>query len=258
MNVRRTGGRETWHRLRDWDKGSTESERLAARLLSDNGYSEIDPSHPLGGRDGGQDIWCKDANGERGAVAVYFPRGEVRPQQIQDKFVEDLGKLTGKEVRTFAFFTNQEISLGERAKLEDLGGDIAVDIFHLERIATALDTPSKYGLRLEFLSIEMTREEQVSFFNSRDQVLFEMRDSLTKLANREAGRIEGKVGAKLATVMVNSKPESTIYSLMNSRLIECKNCHEVFRAQRNPAAMMLLGEPETVNCPECGKLLMFR
>lgn len=40
---------ETWHRLREWTSGQTPSERLAAQLLAEEGYSEIDPSHPLGG-----------------------------------------------------------------------------------------------------------------------------------------------------------------------------------------------------------------
>lgn len=44
---------ETWHRLRDWTYGSAPSERLAAQILHHEGFEAIDPSHPLGGKDGG-------------------------------------------------------------------------------------------------------------------------------------------------------------------------------------------------------------
>lgn len=50
--MRRTDGRETWHRLLEWDKGQTPAERLAAIILNSEGFRNIDPSHPLGGRDG--------------------------------------------------------------------------------------------------------------------------------------------------------------------------------------------------------------
>ena len=46
---------ETWHRLREWTSGQTPSERLAAQLLVASDYKDVDPSHPLGGPDGGRD-----------------------------------------------------------------------------------------------------------------------------------------------------------------------------------------------------------
>ena len=77
---RRIGGRETWHRLREWDKGQSESERLAARLLPLEGFVRIDPSHPLGGPDGGKDIVCK-RDAKTWIVAAYSPRGHPSPEQ---------------------------------------------------------------------------------------------------------------------------------------------------------------------------------
>ena len=53
---RRTDGDETWMRLQTWTKGQKPAERLAAHILSTEGYQSIDPSHPLGGRDGIKDI----------------------------------------------------------------------------------------------------------------------------------------------------------------------------------------------------------
>ena len=37
---------------------------------------------------------------------------------------------------------------------------VDVRIYHLERIANILNTPKMYGIRLEYLEIEMTKEEQ--------------------------------------------------------------------------------------------------
>ena len=63
---------ETWHRLREWTKGQTPSERLAAQILLHEGFSDFDPSHPLGGKDGGKDA-IATKEGMRFAMAVYFP-----------------------------------------------------------------------------------------------------------------------------------------------------------------------------------------
>lgn len=49
---------ETWHRLQQWTNAQAPSERLAAQILVDAGYTDIDPSHPLGGKDGGKDAIC--------------------------------------------------------------------------------------------------------------------------------------------------------------------------------------------------------
>ena len=248
MNQRRAGGRETWHRLREWDKAQSESERLAARLLSIEGYNGIDPSHPLGGPDGGLDILCKK-DGQKCIIAVYFPRGQMGFREIQEKFEGNLAKASAHDAMNFVFFTNQELTLGERVKLEDLAPPIAVDIYHLERIASCLDNPSGYGLRLEFVSIEMTKEEQISFFNDRDQVLYEIRDTVTSLVAKKTQ------SSGIETVFVQQPGMyNTPASIYGSKLIGCKACGEVFRAERNPSSILWSGELETVTCPACGKV----
>jgi hypothetical protein len=252
MATRRPGGRETWHRLREWDKSQSESERLAARLLSIEGYGGIDPSHPLGGPDGGRDITCKK-DGDTYVVGVYFPRGQVDLKQTIEKFKADLTKAKTLDAKGFLFFTNQELTLGERAKLEDDAAPTAVGIYHLERVASCLDTPSGYGLRLEFLSIEMTKEEQISYFNSRDQVLQEIREGVAALARKR------KPNSKIETVMVE-QPDmfSNVSAMFGSKLVECKACGEVFRAQRLPFSFLGDSSLETVTCPACGKVQAFR
>ncbi|WP_157033869.1 hypothetical protein [Belnapia moabensis] len=62
---------DTWHRLREWTKGQAPSERLAAQILAHEGFTDLDPSHPLGGKDGGKDAMATK-NGVQFAMAVYF------------------------------------------------------------------------------------------------------------------------------------------------------------------------------------------
>ncbi len=244
---RRPSGRETWHRLRDWDKGQADSERLAARLLAIEGYENIDPSHPLGGKDKGKDALCRK-DGRSTVIAVYFPRGQQAMKAITDKFTADLDAAKGLGAEGFTFVTNQELPLGEREALEDLGKPLAVEIFHLERLAASLDTPRGYGLRLEFLSIDMTREEQVSFFNDRDQVLYEIREQVVSLVHKK------KQGAGIATVAVEYPNAQFQMGIFDSKLVECKNCGEVFRARKFPNVFAYSGTLATVKCPSCGKV----
>ncbi len=79
------------------------------------------------------------------------------------------------------FVTNQELNLGERRELKKLGKPNTIEIYHLERIANILDTPENYGIRLEFLDIELTKEEQLSFIATRDQKMFQLSEKLELL-----------------------------------------------------------------------------
>lgn len=164
ISLRRAEGRETFYRLLEWDKGQTVSERLAALILEQEGFCGIDPSHPLGGRDGGKDILC-EFNGSKWIGAVYFPRGQQFFSDIKKKYKHDLEGVYKNDAQGIAFITNQELSLLERKTLEELDEIIDVRIYHLERIASILNTPKMYGIRLEFLEIEMTKEEQLAYFS---------------------------------------------------------------------------------------------
>ncbi|WP_157993888.1 glycine-rich domain-containing protein [Bordetella bronchiseptica] len=143
---------ETWHRLSEWTYGSTPSERLAALILDHERFESIDPSHPLGGKDGGQDARCIYA-GEPWVMAVYFPRGQKDFREVKDKFITDAEKVTANGAVGIAFVTNQELKRNERRELEDCAGDLKVELFHLERIATILDRPAMEAVRRQFLSI---------------------------------------------------------------------------------------------------------
>lgn len=144
---------ETWHRLIEWTKGQAPSERLAAQILIHEGFSSLDPSHPLGGPDGGKDAMATK-EGVRFAMAVYFPRGAQRFSDILSKFETDLAGARRAAAEGIAFVTNQELTLGEREKLRAAAGSTLLDIFHLERVTTILDSPAMGSVREQFLDIE--------------------------------------------------------------------------------------------------------
>jgi hypothetical protein len=54
-------------------------------------------------------------------------------------------------------------------------------LFHLERVSQILDTPACYGLRLEFLDIEMTKEEQLAFIATRDMIIERLQSQLERI-----------------------------------------------------------------------------
>ena len=164
---------ETWQRLREWTNGQAPSERLAAQVLIDEGFGGIDPSHPLGGKDGGKDALCSK-QGEKWIMAVYFPRGKKDFAEIRAKFRSDLSGALRNNAAGIAFVTNQEIRLSEREELRLLAGATELDLFHLERITAILDKPSMAGIRHQFLGIV---EDSVSV----------LRDELSKMQHRLEG-----------------------------------------------------------------------
>lgn len=143
---------ETWHRLREWTNGQAPSERLAAQMLAAEGFESLDPSHPLGGKDGRQDAICTK-DGKRWTMAVYFPRGEKTIGDIKTKFLHDLKGAKENGADGIAFVTNQEIRLSERAELKQSALPLLAELFHLERLTVILDRPDMVAVRRQFLSI---------------------------------------------------------------------------------------------------------
>lgn len=144
---------ETWHRLRDWTNGQTPSERLAAQILLQEGFTSIDPSHPLGGRDNGKDARCiKDA--QEWVMAVFFPRGQLSWSAIKRKFEDDVTGAQKHSPHGVAFVTNQELTLSERQELIVSVVPLAIELYHLERITAILDSPPMAEVRKQFLGID--------------------------------------------------------------------------------------------------------
>jgi len=191
MSRRQTGGGETWRRLLEWDRGQAYSERLAAQILRVEGYQSIDPSHPLGGRDGLKDLVC-EKDGIKFIGASYFPRGKQGYTRIEEKFKNDLGGVKHNSADGIAFVTNQEMTLSERENLISMAGSIKVDLFHLERIASILDSVKCYGLRLEFLDIEMNKEEQLAFMAIMSQSIDNFNKFMSVISRSDILRKEWK------------------------------------------------------------------
>lgn len=189
--MRRMEGTETWHRLLEWDLGQAASERLAGIILAHEGFRDIDPSHPLGGRDGLKDMVLTH-KGRKWVAAVYFPRGQQSFSDIKIKFLHDCEGATKNDAGGIAFITNQEIKLSERKELVD-GQIVDVQLFHLERICLLLNTPSLYGVRLDFLGIDMSKEEQLSFFAEHDSRISKIESTLSRLSFRIEEMLDGNV-----------------------------------------------------------------
>ena len=87
--------------------------------------------------------------------------------------------------------------MSERKELTEIDDDIDVQIYHLERLATLLNSPANYGIRMEFLEIEMSKEEQLAFFANHNQKMSNIEAALEKLT---IGLEEYKISKSLPDV----------------------------------------------------------
>jgi len=154
---------------------------LCAGLLQVSGFSDIDPQCPLGGRDGRKDILCT-RDGQGWLAAAYFPSKHSDFKAVKKKFHEDFEGVARHSRHGFVFLVNQHVTPGERTELERCASPTPVDIYHLERMRSILDSPKGYGLRLEYLRIPMTEEEQHSLWSA-------MKDNLIGLMEQQASDI---------------------------------------------------------------------
>lgn len=273
---RRLEGRETWNRLRVWDKEQSPSEKLAAQILFSEKYESIDPSHPLGGPDGLKDILCvKD--GKKYIAACYFPREQQNFSALKKKFESDLIGVETNKADGIAFVTNQELTLGEREVLLDLmADDKQLDLFHLERIAAILNAPINYGTRLEFLDIEMTKEEQLSYMVSKDQKIFDLTNFIIQLGGKNL--VQGSNTETAVTVeptrIETIRPPFSIGYRFDNPVHKCSYCkygfkvagktgnsyitsNLVYQTAFNPSLNYEKVVIEYVTCPKCGNTEMY-
>lgn len=154
---------QTEQQLAPWRRGQVIAERLCAAILHAEGYEEVDPQCPLGGRDGLKDALCKKG-GKEFVAAAYFPTTTKTFADIEKKFKGDFAGVAKNSADGLIFFTNQHISPGERATLEKHAAPSPTVLYHVERLIAVLDSPKGYGPRLHFLEIEMSKEEQQSYW----------------------------------------------------------------------------------------------
>jgi len=163
---------DTELKLLHWRDGQTKAERLCANLLDLDGFHSIDPQSPLGGPDGLKDMIC-EKNGWKYIGAAYFPTTTQDFKSIKKKFQHDLKGIEKNQADGLVFLTNQKLTPSERKILVDLAivTKYKAIIFHIERIRVLLDSPIGFALRLEYLAIEMSLEEQLSFFSEQRNYL---------------------------------------------------------------------------------------
>jgi fido (protein-threonine AMPylation protein) len=163
---------DTELKLLHWRDGQTKAERLCANLLDLDGFSSIDPQCPLGGPDGLKDIVC-EKNGWKYIGAAYFPTTPQNFESIQSKFEHDIAGVAKNKADGLAFLTNQKLTPKERETLVDLAvnKNCKAIVYHIERIRVLLDSPLGFALRLEYLGVEMSSEEQLSFFSQQRNYL---------------------------------------------------------------------------------------
>lgn len=265
--MRQFEGRETWHRLLNWDKGQTASERLAAQILIYEKYNSIDPSHPLGGRDGLKDIVCIKGD-YKYIAAAYFSRGQDTLQSIKSKFIHDLNGIEKNSVDGIIFVTNQELRLSERDELINLvPADKQVDIFHLERIASILNSTINYGIRLEFLDIEMTKEEQLSYMAAKDSLIIELKNYLMQLNQRLPESVKESYSEPPITVTPEYiEKEVSLFSQKQS-CHKCSHCGYGYKVLEQGINSLLstssystssridplgFNSKKLISCPKCG------
>lgn len=177
--------------LREWRFGQTQAERLCAGVLSIEGFAAVDPQHPLGGRDGLKDVLCRRGLTQF-VAAAYFPTTKPTFSQIRSKFVGDLGGVKENDARGFVFFINQTLTVGERQILKKLAEAKAdsTELYHLERLRSVLDAPRGCGLRLEYLRIPMTHEEQIAYWSSANLDIEAKLDRLEALQLETLQRVD--------------------------------------------------------------------
>lgn len=208
-----TGRTTTDGALRDWEGGDTRAERLAAAILKLDGYEDIDPQHPMGGPDGGRDIVCFKG-GRKYVAAVYFPKGQKSFAQIRRKFENDLDGVIKAGAQGIAFVTNQKLSQAQRKALAKIAGKSGVvcEPIHRERMRVHLDAPAGYGIRLDFLRIEMTTEEQFAYFAEAggrvEQALERHSNEIRRLARYVEEMAQGQrdMERTISGLIENAKP----------------------------------------------------
>jgi len=219
--------------LQEWRYGQTQAERLCAELLHLESYESVDPQGPLGGPDGLKDVLCKK-DGENWIAAVYFPPTRQDFSSIRKKFIDDLGGVSKNNAEGIVFFVNQRLTPGERTSLLSVALPKKAEIYHVERIRGILDSPKGYGVRLEYLRIPMTQEEQIGFFSV-------LRDDLTKrFLEQEKSLIE--LHCKVDTFMMQTGSFFADIGRQPSSLLPFQDVGEEPKLIHFPTANLSIGQ----------------
>lgn len=258
-NRRRIRGEETWHRLLEWQHNSATAERLGVQILMINQYESVDPSHPLGGKDGLKDFICKKEN-ICWIGACYFPRGQKSYKIIKQKFIDDLKGVKKNKARGFVFITNQELKLSQRKAFELIAKKekFKLDLIHLERLAALLNSTVCYGIRLDFLDIEMTKEEQLAYLATIDEFKNNVLQSIIQYVSGSKQKDLGshtELPLSVHYVMPEYHLSTLGISLYDSPYRRCSYCHYGYFIHNSGfTTTSPIFAQRTVTCPKCGNV----
>lgn len=146
--------------------------------------------------------------------------------------------------------------MGERELLEKAATPFLLDLYHLERIGAILDVPAAYGLRLEFLGIEMTKEERISAFQGWADTVAGLQQAIAALTQKKD--VSG--GMKKVTARQVGGLSTSVYSHIFPPKIKTCTCGEVFEATSpalTSASFVFGATTEVVTCPNCGRTFAF-
>jgi hypothetical protein len=174
---------------------------MSAGLLTLAGFTQVEPQQPLGGPDGGRDIVCR-RDGRKFVAACYFPGKSVTFSAVSKKFNLDLTAALKHTPQGFVFLTNQSLTAKQRDKFRQKARESSLecDVMDREACRNYLDEPRGYGLRLEHLGIEMSKEEQLAFWAASSSAFLSTVDTNTRSLDALAQRLESYVDARVRSL----------------------------------------------------------
>lgn len=195
------GPKLTEERLRNHlDSNQVMRERMCLALLPLLGpYTRERPRRPKGGPDGGRDIEAVYQGTIPVWGAVGFRNGggadDSARADAEDKFKADLNRALEENpsLIAFVFFTNVDLTPTriERLKIYAQRKSInIVDVFDMERLRHALDSPEGLIARLQYLDISMSRTEQLSLVSKFGNQLQKAVTARFDRVERTLGQIE--------------------------------------------------------------------
>ena len=88
------------------------------------------------------------------------------------------------------------------------GNNFEINIYHGERVCSILDSPKGYGIRLEYLGIELTKEEQISFLNAHIDLKENFEEIKKTLA--QINKVTTKLAGEVYMRDIGNEPLSTL------------------------------------------------
>jgi hypothetical protein len=224
---------ETDQRLRSYLNTNQEKrEQMCMALLAlDKRFSELRPRHPRGGPDGGRDIEGKfnDSLLTFGAVGFHVNANDSPADKTaaKKKFRDDLASALACIPRpeVFVFFTNVELTIGERDELKSLANTNSIKeclIYHRELMRYVLDSTNGLAIRFQYLDLRLSDEEQATFFQAWGSDIHSLISTKIGDVDRKLNRIlflqESSMPLKRVTVLFNLKKSYSTQEIGHFRL----------------------------------------